>query len=85
MYKQPLQRLMKIFKPKQIRKYFVEIGVCVPRFFLLNIIIKFNRNKNQIDELKQANELKLQDLQKRLEDNDATLKSHRRELEVFRN
>lgn len=27
----------------------------------------------------------MQDLQKRLEDNDATLKSHRRELEVFRN
>lgn len=35
-----------------------------------------------MDELRQANEIKLNKLQKDLEDNDATLKSHRHELEV---
>lgn len=41
-----------------------------------------NSNKNQVDELRQANEIKLNGLNKELKDNDATLKSHRHELEV---
>lgn len=41
-----------------------------------------HRNKEHIDEMKQANEAKLTDLNKKQEEFETLLKSHRRELDV---
>lgn len=45
-------------------------------------IFLLHRNKEQIDEMKQTNEAKLTDLNKKQEEFESLLKSHRRELDV---
>lgn len=55
-------------------------SILVKRFHLIIGIL--NRNKHQIDELKQKNEEKLTELNTKLEDCDSALKGHRRELDV---
>ncbi|XP_055325596.1 structural maintenance of chromosomes protein 6 [Sitodiplosis mosellana] len=46
---------------------------------------ELNSNKNQIDEMKQANEAKLKELNKKKDEFESILKTHRRELEIFAN
>lgn len=41
-----------------------------------------NRNRNQIDEMKRANEEKLDDLRQKRDEIQAVLKSHRHEMDV---